>query len=285
MHESHFDSMKSRGGKAMIKNILCVGVATVFIFMSPFASALDRYWNNHAAPFNFLFGNHIDTHQETRLIKWGSRKGELKGFFYVFDSGDTLPDGTPVLRHCTKEEHYAAGCVPGWYIRAKPCIEEVNGCEAMMLYHYHDHPVWLLNPEVDDAGGLRGSREHIVQPGSYTHMHWLTEGLELDDTMPGLERPSSIEAVRSLFGVEIKIPPECNVDMASKLTSGIICPGYFLQIRVLRPFDLKTWAFHHGGESLVLKAMGGRSDNKTHSNILSSYRSLPPGVLPGEYAE
>jgi hypothetical protein len=37
----------------------------------------------------------------------------------------------------------------------------------------------------------------------------------------------------------------------------------------------------NGGENLVLQP---GIDNKTHLNLLTSYRSLPPGVLPGEYA-
>lgn len=269
----------------MNKHFLCVVVAAITLMNSPFVFALDRNWNNHAAPFTFLFGNHIDTHQETRLIHHRFARGDLRGLFYVFDSGDILPDGTPVLKHCTNAEHYAAGCVAGWRISAKPCIAEVNGCEAMLLYHFHDHPVWMLNPRIDDSGGLRGSREHIVQPGSYTHMHWLTEGLDLDDTTPGLERPSSLAKVERLFGVNINVPAECNVEMASQLTSGVICPGYFLQIKVLKPFGLKTWAFHHGGEDLVLHARGDRSDNKTHLNIITSYRSLPADELPGVYTE
>jgi hypothetical protein len=268
----------------MIKQLSAAIIAVVVVTLSPAAFAVDRNWNDHARPFTFLFGNHIDTHQETRLIQHGPTRGDLWGYFYVFDSGDPLADGTPVLRHCTNAEHYAAGCVAGWIINAKPCIPEINGCEAMFLYHDDDHPVWLLGPRVDDSGALRGSRQSIVQPGSYTHMHWLTEGLDLDEMMPGLERPSSLADVESLFGVDIDVPAECNVDMASQLTSGVVCPGYFLQITVLKPFGLTTWAFHHGGESLVLQARGDRSDNKTHLNILTSYRSLPPGVLPGEYA-
>ena len=44
-------------------------LATVALFLSGagVAAATDLYpWRNNAAPFNFLFGNHIDTHQQTR---------------------------------------------------------------------------------------------------------------------------------------------------------------------------------------------------------------------------
>ena len=113
----------------------------------------------------------------------------------------------------------------------------------------------------------------IPQPGSNTHLHWLTEGTEHN----GVLLPSSLEAVERLFGVDINVPTECNVDVASKLTSGVICPGYFLQIRAIENF-----VFRHGGE--LMKVRKG-IDNRTHLNLLSSYRSLPHDVLPGDYVE
>ena len=228
-----------------------------------------RLWQDHAPPFTFLFGNHIDTHQETRLRK----SGRLSGFFYVYWTGEFTVDGQPIAKHCTTPEHYAAGCYPGWKIEAQPCIEEVNGCRAMFLYHYHDHPVWMIGPQIDESGGLRGTRSMIPQPGSYTHLHWLTEGAVHN----GVVLPSSLEAVEEVFGVDINVPPECNVSSASALTSGIVCPGYYLQIKALH-----TFVFKHGGELIPVSP---RIDNRTHLNIVSSYRSLPHGVLPGDYVE
>jgi hypothetical protein len=70
--------------------------------------------------------------------------------------------------------------------------------------------------------------------------------------------------------------------MVSMLTSGVECPGYFLQLTAKKPFGYKVWAFHHGGENLVVRP---GIDNKTHLNLLTSYRSLPSGILPGSYAE
>ena len=229
----------------------------------------DREWRDHARPYTFLFGNHIDTHQETRL----RRNGNLSGYFYIYWTEEFTDDGEPIAEHCTEPAHYAAGCFPGWTIKAKPCIKEVNACRAMYLYHYHDHPVWMIGPRVDNSGGLRGTRGMIPQPGSYTHMHWLTEGTVHN----GVFLPSSLEAVEKLFGVDIYVPPECNVDAASALTSGIECPGYYLQIKAVEKF-----VFRHGGELIpVSKGI----DNRTHVNILTSYRSLPEGVLPGDYVE
>lgn len=241
-----------------------------------------RLWTNHAPPFNFLFGNHIDTHQETRLWRrnrplLGIEKGDLTGWFYVTPSDgngdgiqDTTDTGIPIFRHCMNEADYAAGCVAGWFMKAKPCIDEVDGCRAMFVYHFKDHPVWLLGAHLDSSGNLRGSREHLVQPGSFTHFHWLTE-------------TGSIARIEEVLGVDIMVPPECNVAMAGALTSGVECPGYFLQLRALAPMGNRVWAFEHGGEALVLKA--GHIDNKTHLNLITSYRALEAGVLPGTYTE
>jgi hypothetical protein len=254
----------------MKRLVVIVVILTVSLLLAGAASDEDRYWNEHGEPFSFLFGNHIDTHQETRLYERGSKSGELKGWLYVFDSGEKVGD-TPVLKHCTGPNHYEAGCVAGWQIEAKPCIEEVNACRAMFLYHFHDHPVWLLGAHVDKQGALRGSRQDIVQPGSFTHFHWLTEN------------SNGLETLKEIFGLEdIHVPEECNVDMASKLTSGVECPGYFLEIEALKPFGYDQWAFHHGSENLFVQP---GIDNMTHSNLLTSYRSLPPDVLPGTYQQ
>lgn len=43
------------------------------------ASAAGYPWKNHAAPYDFLFGNDIDTHQQTRL----QQDGSLSGYFYI----------------------------------------------------------------------------------------------------------------------------------------------------------------------------------------------------------
>jgi hypothetical protein len=257
--------------------LLCTGAA----------QAADRLWGNHAPPYTFTFGNHIDTHLELRLWKrdrplFGIEKGDLTGWFYVYDvdeDGDGVQDVDPasglgIVHHCTKQEHYDAGCYALWRVHAKPSIPELNGFTSMFLYHFHDHPIWLLGNRVVD-GGLRGSRLHIHQPGSYTHMHWLTEGSVHEGTF----LPSSIADVEALFGVDINVPAECNVSGASALTAGVVCPGYHMQIKVRHG---KHVAFRHGGELIPLHP---GVDNKSHLNLLTSYRSLPHGVLPGDYVE
>ncbi len=218
------------------------------------AGASGFKWGDHAFPYTFLFGNHIDTHQETALEK----DGELRGFFYIVfldrdgdGAVDTTEDGLPIAGHCTKPEHYP-DCKVGWHISASPCIEEINGCTAMFLYHQHDHPVWLIGPRmrtVHEETFLGGSRVPIPQPGSPGHYHWLSES-------------GSLAEIEALFGVDIEVPEECNVAMASQLTPGVICPGYFLEIRAT-----DTFAFQHGGEAIPVRP---GTDLRTHHNFVTS---------------
>jgi hypothetical protein len=130
-----------------------IGAGTVLsvLALSATAWAWGVPWRNHAPPLTFLFGNHIDTHQQARL----TRSGSLAGFLYITYTGATTPDGYRVARHC--DENTPAGkCVAGWALLAKPA-------QATFLYHNMDHPVWLV------------SRSDIPQPGAYAHFHWITD--------------------------------------------------------------------------------------------------------------
>jgi hypothetical protein len=250
----------------MSRRIVPVAIVMLALILSSTANADGRTWKDHKNPYDFLFGNHIDMHQETQLKK----DGDLSGFFYVFWSDDYTATGERIAKHCTKTEHYEQGCFAGWKIEATPCIEEVNGCRAMFLYHDDDHPVWMIGPR-NVSGSLRGTRSMIAQPGGYTHMHWLTEGAMHEGTL----LQSSLADVEALFGVDISVPAECNVATASDLTPGTICPGYYLEIKAVENFFFK-----HGGEEIPV-SIG--IDNRTHINIVSSYRSLAHGALPPEF--
>ena len=125
---------------------------------------------------------------------------------------DIEPGSRLAARHCHKEADYG-DCEVGWHIEAVPCIEEVNGCRAMFLYHKHDHPVWLIGAhmrtvhpgEPDEESFLAGSRLYIPQEGSPGHLHWLTEGSE----HMGTSYPSSLAAVEELFGVDVEHSGDC----------------------------------------------------------------------------
>lgn len=107
-------------------------------------------WRNHAAPFDFLFGNHIDTHQQTKL----SGKGQLVGFFYIKFTGNVTPEGYPEAEHgnCNQTPDE---CTVGWILHGIPVratlLDKPQG----------QHPTWLIDP--DDIPNQQG----------YSHFHWL----------------------------------------------------------------------------------------------------------------
>jgi len=210
----------------------------------------------HDAPYNFLFGNHIDSHQETKIKMKRGNPVSLKGFFYIIFTGDYTDKGLPIAEHpsgseCEDEkdreedrqkdrEEDEVDCVVGWLIKAVPG-------KAKFLYHSgvngNDHPVWMVN------------RVDIRQPGSFTHFHWIGK----DSTDP--RAPD-------------EVPYKCDVDMAGDLddnAENVVCPGWFLQIKAVEKF-----AFEHGGE--VVPVYPGIY-NATHLNLVTNYAKVW-GITP-----
>jgi hypothetical protein len=128
----------------------------VIMMLNPFSDsawAAEPGWQrDHASAFSFLFGNPIDSHQQSQLLD----NGEILGFLYIVFTGEVTPEGYPVAHHCN-EDTPSRDCVIGWFLHGKPG-------QATFLYHNADHPVWLVN-----------SRNDILQPGSYAHFHWITD--------------------------------------------------------------------------------------------------------------
>ena len=194
---------------------------------------------------DFVFGNHIDTHQVTKLK---SKKGvpkNVKGDFLIIFTGDIdRASGLPIGRHprgAAQNEECGVDldCEVGWDIKAVPG-------EATFLFHSgvngDDHPVWLVN------------RVQIPQPGSFTHFHWITSAS--NDPRAG------------------EVPAECEAQNASDLepdAQDVTCPGWFMQITAVQSF-----AFQHGGE--IVPVTRGK-DNATHLNLLSNY-AVVPGINP-----
>lgn len=132
-----------------------MGIVIVLLLMSVWggsaALAQGIAWLDHAAPYDFLFGNHIDTHQQAKLMP----DGELNGALYIEFTGEHTADGYPIAKHtdCNGE---LADCTVGWTFRGVPG-------EATFAYHVQgDHPVWLV-----------AARAEIPQPGAFSHFHWL----------------------------------------------------------------------------------------------------------------
>jgi hypothetical protein len=230
----------------------------------------------HAAPFDFLFGNHIDTHQQLKLKeKTGGKPATLKGSFYIIftdDQGVSLgidPDsGLPKARHprglvleddgVTIKHDEACGvspnivCVVGWRMRGLPGAAKfvshagVNG---------NDHPIWMVNRAEEASAPAPGMV--IPQPGSYTHMHWITRG-STDPRAASVLDPCDKKNASQL---EDKAPTAVNE----------VCEGWFLEIKAV-----KNFAFEHGGEIIPVRK---GVDNRSHLNLVTNYRSLPGGTI------
>ncbi len=191
----------------------------------------------HAPPRDFRFGNHIDTHQETKLkLDKAGNPVSLSGFFYVIFTDDPpdIGSGLPIARHPQNDECVENNndCVAAWLIEGVPA-------EAKFLYHDgvngDDHPVWLLN------------RVDIPQPGSFTHFHWITRS----STDPGAS----------------SVPEACDVKNASQLVpADVFCPGWLLEIRAT-----KSFAFQHGNDLVPVRA---GIDNASHLNIVTNYAEV-----------
>jgi hypothetical protein len=133
----------------ILKLLAAVSLTAATTVSADLAVAQGYPWRNHDRNYSFLFGNDIDSHQQTRL----TRSGELMGFFYVRHTGDVTADGYPVAVHA--DCNAVSDCRVGWILRGAPGI-------AAFLYHVmNDHPTWLVN------------RAGIPQPGAYSHFHFL----------------------------------------------------------------------------------------------------------------
>ena len=224
---------------SLMNIIRLAGVLLIMILTGVPAMAGDF----HKPPKDFLFGNHIDTHQENMLkLDKDGNPATLRGTFYVIITDDIDPaSGLPVARHPRGPDEgedcndKATGCVVGW------SMEGVPG-EATFLYHSgingNDHPVWMVN------------RVDIPQPGSFTHFHWI--GADSDDPRAPAD-----------------VPVECDVDRAGELDNNaenVTCPGWFLEIRAVREF-----AFDHGGEKVPVRP---GLDNSTHLNVVTNYAEV-----------
>ncbi len=237
-----------RNGQAAL--ILCVMVLLILGTGTP-SWTQSGPWRDHATPFDFLFGNHIDTHQETNLITTGSSES-LFGRFYIYFIGDTDPaSGLPVARHPRgPSQNELCGldvdCVTGWEMRGMPGAAKfvshsgVNG---------EDHPLWLVNRAEEAAAPAAGMV--IPQPGSFTHFHWITT----TSTDP---RATDVSAA-------------CDKDDAGQLQNSApsavnqVCEGWFLEIKAVRAF-----AFEHGGELIPIRP---GMDSRSHTNVLTNFNN------------
>lgn len=217
----------------------------------------------HKPPHDYLFGNHIDTHQETKLTldnHTGMPK-ELRGMFYVILTEAFDPvSGLPVARHprglANDGSHdercgITVQCVVGWEMRGVPGAAKfvshsgVNG---------DDHPLWLVNRAEGSAAPAPGMA--IPQPGHFSHFHWITR--------------SSTDPRASLVSAACDKMNAGDLETAAPIAVNVVCQGWFLQITAR-----KSFAFEHGGE-LIPVTHG--ADLGSHLNIITNYKS--PTAVP-----
>lgn len=137
-----------------MKKLIIPVVLLLSLAMAAVAYAATSYpWNDHAAPYDYLFGNHIDTHQQSQE---NIDDGKLGGFFYIKFTGK-YEDGVPVATHadCGKE---AVDCTVGWKLKGV-YVEDVMLDENSG----HGHPIWCVDP--DD----------IPRAPGFSHFHWEDE--------------------------------------------------------------------------------------------------------------
>ena len=131
-----------------MKRFTTLGIVLTLLIVGTQAVLAEGYpWKDHAAPFDFFFENHFDTHQQSKV------NGELlRGHFYIRFTGDAQ-DGYPVAKHANCSE-VPDECTVGWKLHGIPMVAE------LVAHGEGEHPTWCI-----DADDLP------TQPG-YTHFHW-----------------------------------------------------------------------------------------------------------------
>lgn len=124
--------------------------AALALFSVTAVQAAEMYpWRQHQRPFDFRFGNEIDTHQQTRE----GRDGSLSGFLYIHYTGVITQDNYRVATHVNCDA--VSDCQVGWTLDGRRASAKLVREHTM-----HDHPVfWIPRPD-------------IPQPGSHAHFHW-----------------------------------------------------------------------------------------------------------------
>jgi hypothetical protein len=150
---------------SLLMMILAVGL--LFVNNAAFADdpdgGNDYPWINHNHPFDFLFGNMIDTHQQSKL----DSQGDLHGFLYIHYTGEVTAEGYPVAR---KANCLIEACDVGWVLKGMPIT-------AVLLQK--SPRVWLVDPA------------DLPNQAGYSHFQWVgnpasPHGLEIGQAYSGI---------------------------------------------------------------------------------------------------
>lgn len=151
----------------MKMTIATLATVMVLSLRAESVSSQEFKWQDHSFPFDFLFWNHIDTHQESMV----TNNGTLIGFFYIRFNGKHTDNGIAEATHanCTQ---VGEQCTVGWMLHGIPVratlLEKEEG----------QHPTWYVDP-----------KDVPRQPG-FTHFHWFgppdhAHDLTVGDTYDG----------------------------------------------------------------------------------------------------
>lgn len=209
----------------------------------------------HAPPYDFIFGNHIDTHVQLELKTKRERPKSLKGWFYIYFTGAVdEASGLPIARHPRGAMHSETCgtdpivCVAGWKMTGRPGA-------AKYLYHSgvngNDHPVWMVNRAEEASAPAPGMV--IPQPGYFSHFHWITS--------------SSQDPRADYVSVACEKAKAGQLEDVAPTAVNEICAGWFLQIKATQAF-----AFMHGGEIIPIRK---GADLRSHLNIVMNYTQTP----------
>lgn len=272
---SSYINDKTIEGGVTVKNksvhYLIIGLVTLaFVLPSPEIQAAKKQrpgnvehtdtWK--AAPYDFEFDNHMDTHVQLKLDVEGGEPVGLWGSLYVINTTNppTIDPVSelPIKRHPRGASHNEVCgtdeiiCEVGWYVDAVPGAFK-------FLYHSgvngNDHAIWMVNRAEEYTGTPPPQSAGMVIPQPFipSHAHWISLGS--DDP-----RASSVSAAcdkNNAGQLEDEAPTAVNE----------VCQGWFMELNAVQAF-----AFEHGGE--VIPIYPG-IDLRSHLNIVTNYTQTP----------
>jgi hypothetical protein len=151
-----------KSGLQMRETIFLLFACCAISLSATSVSAQGLGWRDNAFPFDFVFENHFDTHQQS-MVTHGQK---LIGFFYIRYTGAQTGQGVPVAVH-TNGTEVNEEVVVGWMLHGIPV-------RARLLIHTPgQHPTWLIDPADLPAA-----------PG-YTHFHWVGAPTHGNQLVPG----------------------------------------------------------------------------------------------------
>jgi len=135
--------------------VLLLAVSATIVFADASDPDGEYPWKHHAAPYDYKFGNMIDSHQQSFVDKTGN---QLKGFIYIHNTNDDYAPGIPTAdkAHCKNQP-----CMVGWLIK---------GVKVSATLMKKGPRIWLVDPN------------DLPKEKGYTHFHWICE--KGDDECP-----------------------------------------------------------------------------------------------------